>query len=54
MVKEAKAILQHTKWNISEIAYAPGFQYPTYFNNFFKKQTVTSPSSVRVKKICIY
>ena len=51
IVNEAKAILQHTDWNISEIAYALGFEYPTYFNNFFKKQTGTSPSSVRVRKV---
>ncbi|MBK9271960.1 MAG: AraC family transcriptional regulator [Saprospiraceae bacterium] len=51
IVNEAKAILQHTDWNISEIAYALGFEYPTYFNNFFKKQTGTSPSSVRLEKV---
>ncbi|MBW8327225.1 MAG: AraC family transcriptional regulator [Prolixibacteraceae bacterium] len=51
IVNEAKAILQHTSWNISEIAYALGFEYPTYFNNFFKKQTGTSPSSVRLEKV---
>jgi AraC family transcriptional regulator, transcriptional activator of pobA len=51
IVSEAKAILQHTTWNISEIAYALGFEYPTYFNNFFKKQTGTSPSSVRLEKV---
>ena len=51
IVNEAKAILQHTSWNISEIAYALGFEYPTYFNNFFKKQTGTSPSSARLEKV---
>lgn len=51
IVNEAKAILQYTKWNISEIAYALGFEYPTYFNNFFKKQTGTSPSSIRREKV---
>jgi len=44
---EAKALLQHTDWNISEIAYALGFEYPTYFNNFFKKRTGSVPKSVR-------
>lgn len=48
IVNEAKAILQHTDWNVSEIAYALGFEYPTYFNNFFKKQTGASPSSIRL------
>ncbi|MDX2249631.1 MAG: helix-turn-helix transcriptional regulator [Bacteroidia bacterium] len=51
IANEAKAILKHTKWNISEIAYALGFEYPTYFNNFFKKQTGKSPSSVRLEKV---
>lgn len=44
---EAKAMLQHTDWNISEIAYALGFEYPTYFNNFFKKHTGTNPKALR-------
>lgn len=47
IISEAKAILKHTDWNISEIAYALGYEYPTYFNNFFKKHTGTSPSSLR-------
>jgi AraC family transcriptional regulator, transcriptional activator of pobA len=51
IVNEAKAILQHTSWNVSEIAYALGFEYPTYFNNFFKKHTGMSPSAVRVEKV---
>ncbi|MCB0283858.1 MAG: helix-turn-helix domain-containing protein [Calditrichaeota bacterium] len=47
IISEAKAILQHTDWNVSEIAYSLGFEYPTYFNNFFKKHTGTSPSTLR-------
>ncbi|MDR2914103.1 MAG: helix-turn-helix domain-containing protein [Tannerella sp.] len=47
IIAEAKALLQHTDWNIAEIAYALGFEYPTYFNNFFKKQTGTNPKSLR-------
>ena len=47
IVSEAKALLQHTDWNISEIAYALGFEYPTYFNNFFKKKTGRIPKSLR-------
>ncbi len=47
IVTEAKALLQHTDWNISDIAYALGFEYPTYFNNFFKKLTGTNPKSLR-------
>ena len=47
---EAKALLQHTDWSVSEIAYALGFEYSTYFNNFFKKMTGTVPKSFRVKE----
>lgn len=51
IVCEAKALLQHTHWNISEIAYSLGFDYPTYFNNFFKKLTGTTPNSIRVNQV---
>lgn len=47
IIAEAKAMLQHTDWNISEIAFALGFEYHTYFNNFFKKITGTNPKSIR-------
>ncbi len=47
IIAEAKALLQHTDWNISEIAYSLGFEYPTYFNNFFKKMTGTNPTAFR-------
>ncbi len=49
IASEAKAILLHTDWNIADIAYALGFEYPTYFNNFFKKMTGTNPKSVRLQ-----
>jgi AraC family transcriptional activator of pobA len=48
ITSEAKALLQHTTWSIAEIAYALGFEYPTYFNNFFKKKTGEIPKSVRL------
>jgi len=51
IITEAKALLQHTDWNISEIAYALGFDYPTYFNNFFKKHTGTNPKSLREEMV---
>ncbi|MCK7555814.1 helix-turn-helix domain-containing protein [Chitinophaga sedimenti] len=37
IIAEAKALLHHTEWNIADIAYALGYEYPTYFNNFFKR-----------------
>ena len=48
VVGEAKALLQHTDWSIADIAYGLGYDYPTYFNNFFKKMTGASPRSFRV------
>lgn len=47
ITNEAKALLRHTDWNVSEIAYSLGFEYPAYFNNFFKKQTHQTPRSFR-------
>jgi AraC-like DNA-binding protein len=47
VLSEAKALLQHTDWSINEIAYSLGYEYPTYFNNFFKKQTGITPGSLR-------
>ena len=51
IITEAKALLQHTGWNISDIAYALGFEYPTYFNNFFKRLTGTNPKMLRVQEV---
>jgi AraC-like DNA-binding protein len=47
IISEARALLQHTDWNIADIAYALGFEYPTYFNNYFKRVTGTNPKSLR-------
>jgi AraC family transcriptional activator of pobA len=47
IISEAKALLQHTDWNIADIAYALGFEYPTYFNNYFKRITGTNPKALR-------
>jgi AraC family transcriptional activator of pobA len=51
IIGEAKALLQHTDWSTAEIAYALGFEYPTYFNNYFKKLTGAIPKSLRLKTI---
>ena len=51
IVNEAKALLQHTDWNIAEIGFALGFEYPTYFNNFIKKLTGTTPRSIRLQEV---
>ncbi len=51
IIAEAKALLQHTNWNIADIAYALGFEYPTYFNSFFKKITGTNPKALRTQEV---
>lgn len=51
IASEAKALLLHTDWNVADIAYALGFEYPTYFNNFFKKVVGTTPTSFRPSEV---
>jgi AraC-like DNA-binding protein len=48
---EATALLQHTDWSVADIAYALGFEYPTYFNNYFKRVTGTTPKSLRKEMV---
>lgn len=48
IINEAKALLQHTDWSISDIGYSLGFEYPSYFNNYFKRLTGTVPKSLRM------
>ncbi len=47
LASEAKALLKHTNWNIAEISYCLGFEEPSHFSNFFKKQTNLTPSAFR-------
>ncbi|MCC8409459.1 helix-turn-helix domain-containing protein [Mucilaginibacter sp. UR6-1] len=47
IITEAKALLKHTNWSTAEIAFSLGFEYPTYFNNYFKKLTATTPTAFR-------
>lgn len=47
LASEAKALLKYTSWNVSEISYALGFDDPTHFNHFFKKQTSHPPTHFR-------
>lgn len=51
IIKEATALLRHTNWNIAEVAYSVGFEYPAYFNNFFKKQTGLTPGEARLAAV---
>lgn len=45
LLVEAKSLLKHTDWNVSEIGYCLGFEEAAHFNNFFKKQTAYTPGS---------
>jgi AraC family transcriptional regulator, transcriptional activator of pobA len=47
ILQEAKILLKHSPWNVSEIAFALGFTETTHFNNFFKKHTTVSPLKFR-------
>ncbi|MBL7791043.1 MAG: AraC family transcriptional regulator [Saprospiraceae bacterium] len=47
ILQEAKILLKHSKWNVSEIADALGFTEVTHFNNFFKKHVLLSPMQFR-------
>lgn len=51
ITSEAKALLQHTDWSVADIGYSLGFDYPTYFNNYFKKMTGAIPKSFRVQTV---
>jgi len=50
---EAIALLRHTDWNISEIGYCLGFEYPANFNMFFKRQTMASPKIFRQSHMAV-
>lgn len=47
IASEAKILLRHTQWNISEIGYALGFDDQAHFNKFFKAQAGMNPTSYR-------
>ena len=47
IAEEAKILLKQTQWNVSEIAFALGFEEVAHFSNFFKKQTGLSPLKFR-------
>lgn len=44
---EARALLKHTDWNISEIAWCLGFEDTSNFVKFFKKQSEITPHRFR-------
>jgi AraC-like DNA-binding protein len=50
VIGEAKTLLRNTDWNISEIAYALGFEYPSHFNKYFKHLASVTPMEFRGSK----
>ena len=51
LVQEAKILLRHTNWNVSEIANSLRFEETAHFSNFFKKYAGHSPASFRKLEI---
>jgi AraC-like DNA-binding protein len=47
ITEEAKILLKQTQWNVSEIAFALGFDEVAHFSNFFKKHAELSPLKYR-------
>jgi AraC-like DNA-binding protein len=47
IVQIAKNKLRQSQLSVSEIAYSLGFEYPTYFTRFFKKETGITPTTFR-------
>lgn len=47
IASEAKILLKHTQWNISEIGYALGFDEQAHFNKFFKAKVGMNPTAYR-------
>lgn len=51
IIIEANELLAHSDWPVAEIAYCLGFEYPAYFNNFFKKATGRTPKEARLSTV---
>jgi AraC-like DNA-binding protein len=47
ITQEAKILLKQTRWNVSEISYALGFEEIAHFSNFFKRKTTFTPLEFR-------
>ncbi|MDQ1088346.1 MULTISPECIES: AraC family transcriptional regulator [unclassified Siphonobacter] len=48
IIVEANELLTHSDWSVAEIASSLGFEYASYFNNFYKKATGKTPREVRM------
>jgi AraC family transcriptional activator of pobA len=53
ILREARALLLHSNWDIAEIGYCLGFDHAPNFNIFFKRQTGQTPSQFRRQPVAI-
>ncbi len=51
IMQEARGLLQHTEWNISEIAWCLGFEDLPHFIKFFKKNQHLTPTLFRKNQL---
>lgn len=54
LVLEAKRYLFHTRLSVAEISFALGFDDPSYFGRFFRRDTGLSPASYRATTVEMY
>jgi AraC-like DNA-binding protein len=47
LIKQATMCLKHSSKNVSEIAYLLGYEDPSYFARYYKKQTGHAPSDLK-------
>lgn len=47
ILQEARVLLKHTDWNISQIGYCLGFDEPSHFITFFRKNVQLTPKAFR-------
>jgi len=47
IIREAKKLIMEERFNITQIAYELGFEYPNNFSKFFKNQTELTPSEFK-------
>ncbi|RUT67838.1 AraC family transcriptional regulator [Flavobacterium cupreum] len=47
IMQEARALLLHSNWTVSQISYSLGFDEPTHFAKAFKKYTGQAPTVIR-------
>ncbi|ANI90545.1 transcriptional regulator [Arachidicoccus ginsenosidimutans] len=50
VMQEAKVLLKHTDWNVSEIANCLGFEEPSHFIGFFRKTIGQTPRTYRLEE----